>query len=77
MRAAVGVESILVGNSVSLQLKVYEAEIKPLRKEYKRLLPDVTKKNLFEEVKTRASSPVKKGSCDFDRSFCGMSGWHC
>ena len=44
VRAAVGVESILVGNSVSLQLKVYEAEIKPLRKEYKRLLPDVTKK---------------------------------
>ena len=84
-RAAIYVEGILVGDTISLQLKVCEVEVAPapyVEKKKKRLLSNnSTKRRLLEhnneEVNTPANSPVKSGSCDCARSFCGVNGWHC
>ena len=39
VRAAISIESILIGNSITLQLRLCEADVKHIKKEYKRLLP--------------------------------------
>ena len=39
VRAAICVECILVGNTISLQFKIYEAGVTPVEKERKRILP--------------------------------------
>ena len=87
-RAAIYVEGILVGDTISLQLKVREVEVAPtpyVEKKKKRLLSNnSTKRRLFgnnnEEVKTPANSPVKKETLDRDSctsDFCGWKGWTC
>ena len=83
-RAAIYVEGILLGDTISLQLKLREVEVAPaphVEKKRKRLLFDnPTKRRRLEDnnegVKTPANSPVKSGFCDCDRSFCGVNGWH-
>ena len=74
-RAAIYVEGILLGDTISLQLKVREVEVAPaphVEKKKKRLLSDnSTKRRLFENnnerVKAPANSTVKESCCE--RSF--------
>ena len=43
VRAAISIESILIGNSITLQLRLCEADVKPIKKEKKRLYYPVRK----------------------------------
>ena len=87
-RAAIYVEGILVGDTISLQLKVREVEVPPapyVEKKKKDFYPIIQQKqglfgNNNEEVKTPASSPVKREALDRDSctsDFCGWKGWTC
>jgi hypothetical protein len=69
--AAVKIESIFVGNKISLQVKLYEADVEPTQGGMKRLLTRPKADTSVSEVKSATSKPPMEDDDDDDESDDG------